>query len=106
MAALGLEQRADAVTHAGCAMQLHQRRALRGAGVAIACQHGDRFLERQDVLHLRVVGQCIQETLLHRAGIAEHKIHPVGEELFDDCGTTGLYCHCLKSPWKGRLVNW
>ena len=63
----------------------------RGPRVAVGRQHGDRLLQRQDVLHLRVVRQRVEESLLDGAGVPEHVGHAVGEELLDDGEVTGLW---------------
>ena len=90
VAALRLVQRADAVADAGRAVQLHERGTMRRPRVAIRHQDGDRLLQRQDVLHLRIARQGVQEPLLHRAGVPEHEAHPVREELLDDRMSSGL----------------
>ncbi len=98
MPAHGLVQRADAVAQPRRAMQLDHRRLLGGPRVAICHGNGDRFLERQDVLHLRVVGQCVQEALLDSPRIAEHVVNAIGKQLFDQREASGLVWHALPTP--------
>ena len=93
MPALGLVQGAHRVADAGRAVQLHQRGLLGGAGVAVGHQHGHAFLERQDVLHRRVFGHGVQETLLYRARISEHVVHPVEQKLLDNLLVARLTSH-------------
>ena len=65
-------------------MDLHQGRLPRGPGVAVADQDGHRFLQRQNVLELRIGVQRVEKALLDGAGVAEHVAEPVGKELFQD----------------------
>ena len=97
----GLIQRTDGVAHAGRAVQLDQGRALGGAGVAVGHRHRHRFLQRQDVLQVRVVAQRVEKALLDGAGVAEHVAHPIGQELLKHhvvsvfCRHSVCFPHCV-----------
>ncbi len=105
VATLRLVERADAVADAGRAVQLHERRPLRRTRVAVGRQHGDRLLQRQDVFHLRVGPQGVEEPLLNRARVPEHVGDAVGEELLDDGEVTGLVAHGVKQPAVARATG-
>ncbi len=105
VATFRLVERADTVADAGRTMELHERRLLRRTGVAVRGEHGNRFLQRQDVLHLRVGPQRIEEPLLNSTGVAEHVRDAVSEELLDDGEMAGLVTHdcetaCLRKGAK------
>jgi hypothetical protein len=84
VAAHGLVHHADAVAESDAAVQLHHGRSLRDPGVPVAHRHRDGLLHRQDVVEVGVRLEGIEEALLDGAGIAEHRVDAVGEELLDD----------------------
>ena len=61
--------------------------------ITVGREHRDRLLQRQDVLHLRVGPQRVEESLFDRPGIPEHVRDAVREELLDDGEVAGLVTH-------------
>ena len=75
---LRVEDRAHGVAHARRGVEVDERRAAPGLGVAVGHADDDRLLEPEDVAEIvRVVAQHRQ---LGRARVAEHGRHPVRAE--------------------------
>src|SRR2546427_7913597 len=84
-------------------MDLYQRGFLRRASVAVRRHHGHGFLERQNVVHLCVIRQRIQEALFYGAGVTKHIADPVRQELLDDRESTGFHTHSwCYHPYRRR----
>ena len=75
---LGVEDRAHRVADAGRRVQVDQRRAAARLRVAVGHADDHRLLEPEDIRE--VVGIVLQHRQLGRAGVAEHRRHPVGAE--------------------------
>ena len=66
-------------------------------------QDGDRLLQRQDIAQTGVVRQSVEESLLHRPGVSEHKLEPVREELFEDGEASRFGSRDFRFLWHCRL---
>jgi len=94
MAAIRLVHHADPVAQSHAAVKLYEGGFFGDAGISIRHRDGDSLLQGQNVLEPRILINGVQKALLNGARVAEHKGHAVGEELFDDCKTTGFIRHC------------
>ena len=70
---LGVEDRADGVAHAGCGVEVDERRLAARLGVSVGHADDRRLLQAEHVVEVaRVLGEHRQ---LGRAGVAEHRRH-------------------------------
>ncbi len=72
---LGGEQRAHRVADAGRGVEVDERRAPARLRVAVGHPHGDALVQPEHVTE--VVGELLEERQLGRAGVAEHRGHPL-----------------------------
>ncbi len=75
---LGVEDRPHRVADPGRGVEVGHRGAARGLGVAVGHPDHDRLLQAEHVAE--VGGEVGQHRQLGRAGVAEHRRHPVGAE--------------------------
>jgi hypothetical protein len=78
---LRVEDRAHPVPDAGSGVQVDVGGTARGLREAVRHPDGDRLLEGEDVPE--VLGELREHRQLRRAGVAEHRRHPVRAEEFE-----------------------
>ena len=99
--AVAVVQHAHRVAESRHDVQLEKGRPARSARVAIGDTGSYGFLQRQNVLDLRIVLEGVDESLLGGTGIAEDVLRPLGEELLKHCVPPAQSGHRL-SPFAAK----
>ena len=94
MPTVRLVQRPDGVAEARRAVDLHEGGPAPRPCVPIAHHDRDCLVQRQHVVHGRIVAERVEEALLDGPRVAEHVIQAVGKKLLDDRRSARLLHGC------------